>query len=221
MLCRNGKGRSTLSALNASHLDVLAKVVIGLDQLGLDDYWNMRSRARLSQLARRRLRERVQERMGLLGNRAITEQAKRSTGNRPRPTDVMLRWIDRLQHQPDLLAICIAYAYLGTVDWDEESVAICAALDRYNPKLEALYARALDAYEQFDRENDMLCGPELYQAEEILRDYRYDRRRRIAFASNLFAVWSGQFAEAFINAVPLLEWVEQDTLRANLEEAEK
>jgi hypothetical protein len=105
------------------------------------------------------------------------------------------------------------------VEGNEESIAICAALDRFNPQRETLYRHALSAYKRFDQTNDMLCGPELRQAEEILRDYRYERRRRFEFASKLFAAWSGQFAEAFINAVPLLEWVDQDTLRANLEEA--
>ena len=217
LLPRTSRSPSTLAALFNSYPHVLARVIIGLDVLGLEA---TRERFRdVPQVQRQIERGRLQARIGLRGFRAIQsvgEQSSRKALRRAKPVVRLERWITDLVEHFDLFAIAIAYCYFSTPFWDRESAALYSVLNRYDAAREALYAVALRRYADFNKYSDAYAGPTLDRAEQILTDCRIARIDRIAMVSPLFGAWAGLFAESFIASVPLLKWVDDETLRENL-----
>jgi len=213
---------SSPNALYHSYPHALLQIVQGLDAIGLD--WYMETFRRLPQLVRRAQRRRTQRRLSLAGNKIIGSFPLRKMyftkiiDIQPgaKETKQLHRWVRRVVSHRDLFAVSLAYAYFGSYDYNDESRALLSLFDYYHADLERVYAEAIVRYPTFDQRLSAYAGPELRAAEDLLGNQRIDFRTRMRAISPLLQPWAFQFAEHFILGVPLLSWVEEDTIRENL-----
>jgi hypothetical protein len=214
---------STLCALSHSYPEIITRIILGLDFEGLKEYWRIRSAT--SQDQHRRLRWRLQRRYGNQGFKALhrlPDYVKRKDRYGRLVAEVAARiWITRLAGQRDLLAIAIAYAYFGPYYGDTESMEMRAVFDEYDASREAAYT---SAFERYCAESSGRAAPSesyahdvLAQAERLLMQATADDFRVASVASPLFGVWANAFASDFVATVPLLAWIDDETLRSFLE----
>jgi hypothetical protein len=207
---------STTSALMASYPHMIVRLIVGLDMIGLDSYWEIFQTQ--PQLKRRADRANLQRRLGSDAFKAIHDGEELSQPQSFRvPIPALQSWADALVKHPDLLAISIAYAYFGTLWGDRESDALTAVFQRYEPRREALFAMALQRAQGYDEIKDRHGWEGHYFAERVLANYEIDRMRRFMMVSEPFMHWASVFAEDFITAVPFLRWVDDATLRENID----
>src|SRR5580692_5693012 len=141
------RSSSTLESLWHSYPHVIAQIVLGLDLQGIARHSPLRRK--LSQQSRRRMRSRLQNRLGAAGNAALESSEgyrKRHKAWRAFPAPSIERWVKTLLPHPDLLGIAIAYAYFSSFHGDTESTEMMSVFGRYDAQREEIYRSALDRY---------------------------------------------------------------------------
>jgi hypothetical protein len=213
---------STPSALFHSYPHVVLQIVQGLDAIGLDTYRAIFRR--LPQEARRRQRSKLQRALAAIGNTLINNLPRHSSGSF-RTADVrkadphfsaLHKWLRRVFKHRDLFAVVVAYDRFGSYFGNDETTAFSSLLDFYSPDLEAIYIEALHRYPTFDHKNEHYFGPEMLAAENLLAEPRIGIRSRIRAVSALLQPWAWEIAGDFLLGIPMIPWVEEDTLRENL-----
>lgn len=220
-----GPGSSTLSALYSSYPNFVARIVIGLDLIGLDTYRVMFMTT--PQAKRQTARMRTQERLGSLAASAINA-CKDYTKRKDRdyflvPDPGVANWIRRLNAHIDLLSVCLAYSYFGPFYGDTISMEFRAVFECYDEKRERMFAEALHRYETtFACEvehSESYAHDILANAERLLASDSLSTKELSSAVSPLFSVWANVFSPTFVEAVPLPAWVDVDTVRVSLQAA--
>jgi len=207
---------SILSALRSSYPHMLVRIIAGLDILGLDTYWKIRRE--VPQQQRRDERATLQTGLGSIAFEILHDTTEPLRNVKHRISVPKLEaWIRTLIAHPDLFAVMLAYACFGTPHGDPEADALWHVLQCYDPSRESLYALALERYVEFNRAGDQYAWQFLYDAERTMGDHTIDRLQRHFMVSQLLGAWATLFADEFITAVPLLRWVDDDTVRENLD----
>lgn len=218
----SGQCSSTLCALSHSYPEIIVSIIIGLDLVGLDEYWRIRTRT--AQLPRHRLRSRLQKRLGRKGFEALHSlpdfTTRRDNFSRLLGDSTVRNWVKRLQPRYDLLAVSVAYSYFGPFFGDTESMEMRAIFNEYDADRERIYVNALERYRSevppTSRPNGAYDHNFLEQAQRVLIHETSDDFRVSSVVSPLLGAWANGFASDFIIEVPLLSWVDDDTLRENL-----